>query len=140
MTYPGPYQSPEPPHWHTQQQANLPASAQHYLPATIPISVPPPRPAVPVVVQKSAAAAVALELVLGLFGVFGVGNLYAGRTAEGVILMVSFWVLFWINVFLIFVFIGVVTMPLTWIGYMIAGPLLAARGVERHNARALTSH
>jgi hypothetical protein len=51
----------------------------------------------------------------------------------GVALMLSFWALFWINVGLIFLFVGWVTMPLTWIAFLIVGPLLAARAVEAHN-------
>ncbi len=100
-------------------------------PLPAPIHIPYP---VAVVPQKSAGVAVALELVLGLFGIFGVGNLYAGRAGAGVALMLSFWGLFWVNFFLIFVFIGIVTMPLTWIAYLVMGPLLAAQGVERHNS------
>jgi hypothetical protein len=42
--------------------------------------------------------------------------------------------LFWINLVLVFAVVGIVTMPLTWIAYLVLGPLLAARGVERHNA------
>ena len=83
---------------------------------------------------RSAGAAVALELVLGLFGIFGVGNIYAGRTGLGVALMVSFWALFWLNFLLIFLVIGWFTMPLTWIAFLILGPILAARGVENYNA------
>src|SRR4051794_27691624 len=82
---------------------------------------------------RSAGAAVALELVLGILGIFGVGNIYAGRAGLGVALMLSFWALFWINVGLIFLIVGWVTMPLTWIAFLIAGPLLAARAVEAHN-------
>ncbi|MCY1144325.1 hypothetical protein OWR29_40560 [Actinoplanes sp. Pm04-4] len=85
--------------------------------------------------QRSAGTAVALEIVLGIFGIFGVGNLYAGRVGLGIALMVSFWALFWINFMLTFVFIGVVTYPLTWIAFLIIGPVTAARGVERYNAR-----
>ena len=84
--------------------------------------------------QRSAGAAVALEIVLGIFGVFGVGNLYAGRVGLGIALMVSFWILFWINFLLTFVVIGVVTYPLTWIAFLIIGPVTAARGVERYNS------
>jgi TM2 domain-containing membrane protein YozV len=83
---------------------------------------------------RSAGAAVALELVPGLFGVFGVGTIYAGRTGAGVALMVSFWLLFWINVMLCLVFVGFITLPLTWLAYFIAGSLTAARSVEKHNA------
>lgn len=103
-----------------------------------PGSSPVPRGVVtPPVPRKSAGVAVALELVLGLFGVFGVGSIYAGSTAIGVILMLSFWGLFWINFALIFIVVGIVTMPLTWIAYLVAGPLLAARAVERRNARSV---
>jgi TM2 domain-containing membrane protein YozV len=130
MTYLEPRQP-----WDDHQPENLPVPSGHYPPPPVP---PPPPPVfVAVVPQKSAGAAVALELVLGLFGVFGVGNLYAGRAAVGILLMLSFWGLFWVNVLLVFLAIGFVTMPLTWIAYLVAGPLLAARGVERHNAQAL---
>ncbi|SBT40687.1 hypothetical protein [Micromonospora auratinigra] len=96
-----------------------------------------PVPPVVIVPQKSAGAAVALEILLGLLGIFGVGNLYAGRTGTGVALLLSFWGLFWVNFFLIFAFIGLVTMPLTWIAYLVMGALLAARAVERHNTIAV---
>jgi TM2 domain-containing membrane protein YozV len=83
---------------------------------------------------KSTSAAVMLELFLGLFGLFGVGALYANRTGLGVTLMVSYWVLFWTNVALAFVVIGLVTGPITWLFYMILSPVLAARAVDQHNA------
>ncbi|MCO8277043.1 hypothetical protein M1L60_41340 [Actinoplanes sp. TRM 88003] len=78
--------------------------------------------------------AVALEIILGVFGIFGVGNLYAGRVGLGIALMVSFWALFWVNFLLVFVFVGIVTYPLTWIAFLIVGPIAAARGVERYNS------
>ncbi|MEU5563627.1 hypothetical protein [Micromonospora musae] len=124
MTYQDPSQQ-----WHATQPQNLPTPAVYNAPLA---PAYPPVP-VPVVAQKSVGVAVVLELLIGLFGVFGIGNIYAGRVATGVILMVSFWVMFWINFFLIFVFIGMVTMPLTWIAYWVVGALLAARSVEQHN-------
>jgi hypothetical protein len=36
----------------------------------------------------------------------------------------------------VFVVIAWVTMPLCWLGYIVAGPLLAARAVEDHNLQA----
>jgi TM2 domain-containing membrane protein YozV len=114
--------------WPTAQgPSNLPIPAYGNTPTAYPGSYA----ARPV---RSAGAAVTLEVVPGLFGIFGIGNIYAGRTATGVTLMLTFWVAFWINVALIFVFIGFITMPLTWVAYLIAGPILAARAVERHNA------
>jgi hypothetical protein len=47
--------------------------------------------------------------------------------------MLSFWALFWVNFLLIFIFVGWVTMPVTWVAYLIGGALLAAHGAERHN-------
>ncbi|GAB7045177.1 hypothetical protein [Catenuloplanes indicus] len=93
-----------------------------------PAYAPPARP------LKSTGAAVMLELFLGLFGLFGVGALYAGRAGLGVTLMVSYWLLFWVNVALALVLIGFVTGPLTWLFYMIMSPVLAARAVDQHNA------
>jgi TM2 domain-containing membrane protein YozV len=82
---------------------------------------------------KSSGAAVALELVPGIFGIFGIGNIYAGRVGAGIALMVGFWALFWVNVLLVFLIIGWITAPLTWIAFMIVGAVSAARGAERHN-------
>jgi TM2 domain-containing membrane protein YozV len=62
--------------------------------------------------------------------------MYAGKAGQGVALLLTYWVLFWVNVGLLFVVIGWVTMPLCWLGYMVAGPLLAARAVEDHNLQA----
>jgi TM2 domain-containing membrane protein YozV len=96
----------------------------------------PPQAYVPVLAPRSAGAAVALELVLGLLGIFGVGNMYAGRVGQGLVLMLTFWALFWVNFVLIFFVVGIVTMPLTWIAYLVLGPILAARAVEEYNTRA----
>ncbi|MFI6236975.1 hypothetical protein ACIBD9_25725 [Micromonospora sp. NPDC050784] len=134
MTNPDPYQQ-----WQLAPTEHLPVPVAQQHPAPIPMQSVYVGPQAVLVPQKSAGAAVALELILGLFGIFGVGNLYAGRTAYGVILMLSFWGLFWINFFLLFVFVGIVTMPLTWIAYLVLGPLLAARGVERHNTSVVAA-
>ena len=109
-----------------QPNSGSPYSADPY--ALTPYSAPP------VMRQpKSVGAAVALELIPGLFGIFGVGNMYTGRVGIGLALMLSFWALFWVNFLLIFIFVGWVTMPVTWVAYLIGGALLAAHGAERHN-------
>ncbi|MFV2017046.1 hypothetical protein [Micromonospora sp. LOL_023] len=99
----------------------------------------PPAPQL-VVAPKSAGAAIVLEIVLGLFGIFGVGNIYAGKVATGIVLMLTFWVTFWINFLLVFIVIGWVTMPMTWLAYLAVGAILAARGVEQYNARILAGY
>jgi TM2 domain-containing membrane protein YozV len=114
--------------------------APGYPPAQPPVPYgygPPPMAYGPVATrpQRSAGVAVALEIVLGIFGIFGVGNLYAGRVGPGIALMVGFWALFWINFLLSFIVIGWFTYPLTWIAFLIVGPICAARGVERYNQR-----
>jgi TM2 domain-containing membrane protein YozV len=109
--------------------------------------VPPPYPlvpvgpsavyAIPVAPRKSVKVAIALEIVLGLVGVFGVGCVYAGRVGLGLALMVSFWMLFWVNIVLVVILIGLLTMPLTWIAYVAVSTLLAVRAVKQHNSEAL---
>jgi TM2 domain-containing membrane protein YozV len=139
--YPPAPTSPAQPHPPAQQY--LPAQqyppAQQYLPAQqyAPNANPQPVYAVPVVPVKSTGMAVVLELVPGLFGVFGIGNMYAGRIGTGIALMVSYWVLFWVNVVLAFFLIGVATLVLTWIVFMVVGPLLAVSAVGRHNSGTL---
>lgn len=76
---------------------------------------------------KSAGAAIALELVPGLFfQTFGIGNMYAGNVGLGLFFMFGYWVVLFINILLCFVFIGLVTLPLCWIAMMIMSPLVAA--------------
>ena len=128
MSYP-PQQPYDAPQYGPEYGAITPYSGGPYAPG--PYS-PPPVMHPP----KSGGAAVALELIPGIFGVFGIGNMYAGRVGLGIVLMVSYWVLFWINVVLAFVLIGWVTGPLTWIGFMIGGALLAAHATERYNRGA----
>lgn len=124
MTSGGP---PVPYQPHNPHQPYPPQPVQPWHPVAVPVVAPQ---------QRSQGAAVALELVPGLFGIFGIGSLYAGKTVQGILIMVSFWVLFWINVLLVFLVIGWVTGPLTWIAYLVLGVVTATRAVEDHNRRA----
>lgn len=65
--------------------------------------------------QKSASVAVVLDIFFAFFGIMGVGSLYAGAPAPGLVLMVGFWFFTCINVALCFVLIGFVTFPITWL-------------------------
>jgi TM2 domain-containing membrane protein YozV len=83
---------------------------------------------------KSVGAAVLLEVIPGVFlQTFGIGNLYAGNIATGIILMVTYWVLTIVNVLLVFLLVGFVTWPLTFIAYLIIAIVSAQKGVARSN-------
>jgi TM2 domain-containing membrane protein YozV len=76
--------------------------------------------------------AVVLELVPGVFlQTFGIGNIYAGNVAGGILFMIGYWVLQTINIILCFVLIGIVTLPLTWIAFMIICPIVANGAAKR---------
>ena len=76
--------------------------------------------------------AVVLELVPGVFlQTFGIGNIYAGNIAGGILFMIGYWVLQVINIFLCFVLIGIVTLPLTWVAFMIICPVVANAVAKR---------
>ncbi len=76
--------------------------------------------------QPDAGIAVILELLPGLFlQTFGIGNIYAGNVAGGIIMMVGYWIACLVNFLLCFVLVGFVTWPLTWIAFMILCPVLA---------------
>lgn len=67
--------------------------------------------------------AVGLEVGPGaLLQTFGIGHLYAGRTGTGLAIMFGYWVLQAINALLVGVWIGLVTMPLTWLAFMVLAP------------------
>lgn len=70
--------------------------------------------------RQQSMVAVALEAIPGgLFGIFGVGHLYAGRVGAGVGIMVSYWLLQMLNVMLMSVFIGYITAPLTHLAFLL---------------------
>jgi hypothetical protein len=89
---------------------------------------------------KDPGMAVILEVVPGIFlQTFGIGNLYAGSTVPGIVLMVSYWAASVINLLLCFVVVGFITWPLTWIAFMIVGPILAHRAALSANASTGTA-
>jgi hypothetical protein len=99
-----------------------------------PQPVPMMNPAVP---QKNPGLAVALELLGGFFfQTFGIGHLYAGNIGVGLGLMFGYWVLTAINVALCFVFVGLITWPLTWLAFMILASITANSAAKKANAKA----
>lgn len=72
--------------------------------------------------RQESMRAVALEAAPGLFQVFGIGHMYAGKFGTGLAVMMSYWVLQAINVALMPFFIGWVTAPLTFLAYMVMSP------------------
>lgn len=87
---------------------------------------------------KSPAAAVMLELVPGLSQIFGIGNIYAGNVAAGILLMLGYWVSCVVNFFLCVFMIGFVTWPLTWIAFMVVSSIMANKAAVTANQEQLT--
>ena len=58
---------------------------------TTPPAAPPTEPLAPEV-QRAATTALILEIVFGLFSLFGIGHVYSGRLGLGLALMVGWWV------------------------------------------------
>jgi len=59
--------------------------------------------------QKSEGMAVVLALILGIFGLWGVGHVYAGKIGKGIGLLVAgliFGGLFWVSLVLTVILIG----------------------------------
>ncbi len=89
----------------------------------------------PAKAPKDVGLCVLLELLGGgLFQVFGIGNIVAGNIGIGIALMLSYWVLQFINALLTMLIIGFITLPLTWLLYMIMAPLLAASAAKKTRA------
>ena len=91
----------------------------------------PARPAQTVIVQQVAPArdpglAVVLEMIPGLMAqTFGIGTIYAGRVATGLFMMFGYWFLQLVNLLLCLVVVGFITLPLTWVAFMIVAPIVA---------------
>lgn len=77
--------------------------------------------------RASGGVAAMLELFFGLFfGTFGIGHIYGGHVAFGLFVMFGAWFVLGVNVALIFLGIGFLTLPLCWIAMLIISPLIAA--------------
>ena len=84
---------------------------------------------------KSSGTAVLLEVLPGFFmQTFGIGQIYAGNVGLGLLFMFGYWFVFFINVLLSFIFIGLITGPLCWIATAVISSLLASKAAERANA------
>jgi TM2 domain-containing membrane protein YozV len=78
--------------------------------------------------------AVVLEVLPGLLlQTFGIGNLYAGNIATGILVMLLYWGLLLVNVLLCYLLIGFLTLPLTWIGFAILSSMMAHSGARRRS-------
>lgn len=85
---------------------------------------------------KSAAVAVLLELLPGaLVQTFGIGQLYAGNVVSGLLFMVGYWIVAFINLLLCAIFIGFITWPLCWIATAVVSSLIAANAASRSSPR-----
>jgi TM2 domain-containing membrane protein YozV len=65
--------------------------------------------------QKSEGVAVVLAIILGIFGLWGIGHMYAGKFGKGVVLLILgliFGGLFWVSIFLTVILIGFVGLAL----------------------------
>lgn len=103
--------------------------------------LPPPSPPPPVVhhhyhPQKSPGVAALLEVLPAFFQIFGLGHIYAGNVATGLLLMFGWWVVCAVNWVLLWLLIGWITWPLCWIAAVIVSSLWASRSAGQANERA----
>lgn len=81
---------------------------------------------------KSSGTAVLLEILPGFFfQTFGIGQIYAGNVATGLLFMFGYWFVQLVNILLCFVLVGFVTLPLCFLGALILSPVLAANAASR---------
>lgn len=137
----------------TKTEPSDPILVNHDEPENLPQPLPEPGPAYPVsrpqhrprrrprpvvvvqpvqvhtriIVAKSAGTAAVLELVFGMFfHTFGIGHIYAGNVVLGLFLILFSWAVLAVNLVLLLVGIGIVTLPCCWLIGLIVSPLLAA--------------
>lgn len=101
---------------------------------------PQPQPAQHVVHHyqsppRSPGVAVLLEILPGIFlQTFGIGHIYAGNVAVGLLFMFGYWFVAFVNFLLLFVLIGFITWPVCWLATMVISSILASNAVSRGNA------
>lgn len=93
---------------------------------------PPPQMAGP---PKNPGTAIVLEIICGgLFQVFGIGHFYAGNVGIGLAFLLGYWFIQAINAALTLIFIGFITLPLTWLIAVILAPISANAAAKKFNS------
>jgi hypothetical protein len=88
-------------------------------------------------VQGASTTALILEIIFGFFGLLGVGHVYSGRTALGILLMIGWWVMIGVGAF-----ISTLTMGLTACLFgplYLAGPIISGIQARTHVQREMTT-
>jgi len=91
------------------------------------VTAPVVQPALAPEVESSAMTAAVLEAVFGIFGVMGIGNMYANRMTLGFVYLIGWWIFLFVEILLMVVLVGFCLTPLN-----IAVPLLSAIQVRSH--------
>lgn len=109
------YPPPQPQHYPNYPQQPVQHVVHHYQ--------SPPR---------SAGTAVLLEILPGFFfQTFGIGHLYAGNVAVGLLFMFGYWFLTFVNFLLCFVLIGFITWPVSFLATLVISSILASNAASR---------
>ena len=89
---------------------------------------------------KSPGIAILLEILPGIFlQTFGIGNLYSGNIVTGLVLMFTYWASLIVNFILVFFLIGLATLPITFMIYLVFAIITAKRSAERANWQMMHS-
>lgn len=122
------YQPPRDYQPRQQQQQSYPYYPQQPVQQVVHYYQPPPR---------SAGTAVLLEILPGFFfQTFGIGHIYAGNVAVGLLFMFGYWFVTFINFLLLFVLIGFITWPVCFLATLIISSMTASNAVSRANGTA----
>lgn len=93
------------PYQQAQTEYEAPRGQPEYTPPPVyPVSVP----------EKSAGIALILGLVLGIFGIWGIGQIYVGKIGKGIILLVV-GILIMPLLFALVIFGTIITFGFSWI-------------------------
>ncbi|MDF1754561.1 MAG: DUF4339 domain-containing protein [Verrucomicrobiales bacterium] len=88
--------------------------------------------------MKSPGIAILLEIIPGVFfQTFGLGNIYAGNLTSGLVLMLTYWSLAILNFFLLFILLGFITWPITFVIYLVLAIIFAQKSTDRSNWRVI---
>jgi len=109
-------------------KAVAPPARQDQLTQQQPVRRARPRPA-----RANPSTAMTLEIVLGLFGIFGVGHLTNGNVGKGLLVMFGYWGIQLFNLILMALWIGFLTAPVTWLFFIIWSPSSAKADANQIN-------
>lgn len=89
--------------------------------------------------EKDMGTALVLEILGGIFQIFGIGHFYAGNPLIGIFVMIGYWMWLIVGVLIAVVTLGIglLLLPVFWLLFIVISPIGVWMQVKRANKKTV---